>query len=166
MTDTNNYCLDSNIFIEGWNKYYSMDISTGYWEILDKFAKEGRVFSPVEVRREILEIDDGLANWVKSRPYFFHDITTEVQEKLREIMGKYPRLVDSTRQRSIADPWVIAFAIVENAIVVTKETPVGIRSRRIKIPDVCNELGVQWIDDFQFARELGIHFNAEVISES
>ena len=164
MNDSKNYCLDANIFIEGWNKYYSMELSPGYWEILDGFAKNGRVFSPIEVKREILHLDDGLAEWIKVRPYFFREITLEVQEELRKIMTKFPRLVDSTKQRSIADPWVIAFAITENAIVVTKETPVGNNSRRIKIPDVCNELGVHWIDDFQFARELGIYFTAQITS--
>jgi len=163
MTNNKTYCLDANIFIEGWNKYYAMDISPSYWDILDRFAQDGIVFSPIEVKREIVRVDDELSNWLKSRPYFFKDITSEVQEELRSIMQKYPRLVDSTRQRSIADPWVIAFAITEEAIVVTKENPAGTSSRRIKIPDVCNDLGVSWIDDFQFARELGIQFTAELL---
>jgi len=164
MDEIKRYCLDANIFIEGWNKYYSRELSTGYWEILDSFAQDGRVFSPIEVKREILRIDDGLSEWIKPRAYFFREITVEVQEELRRIMGEYPRLVDSTKQRSIADPWVIAFAITEGAIVVTKETPVGLNSRRIKIPDVCNDLGLPWIDDFQFALELGIHFTAQLTS--
>jgi len=162
MGEDKNYCLDANIFIEGWNKYYSMELSTGYWEILDSFAQNGRVFSPIEVKREILRLDDGLTDWLKDKPYFFREITIEVQEELRRIMATYPRLVDSIKQRSIADPWVIALAKTENSIVVTKETPGGRNSRRIKIPDVCNELGVPWIDDFQFARELGIHFTAQL----
>jgi hypothetical protein len=162
MAEDKNYCLDANIFIEGWNKYYSMELSTGYWEILDSFAQKGRVFSPIEVKREILRLDDGLTGWLKERPYFFREITTEVQVELQKIMAAYPRLVDSIKQRSIADPWVIAFAITEKAIVVTKEEPVGSSSKRIKIPDVCNELSIPWINDFQFARELGIHFTAHL----
>lgn len=166
MKKNNRYCLDANIFIESWNKYYSMELCSSYWEILDNLAKTGKVFSPIEVKREILQNDDGLANWIKPRDYLFRDITLEVQTELRKIMDLYPRLVDSIRQRSIADPWVIAFAITENAVVVTKETPVGANSRRIKIPDVCNALGVAWIDDFQFAREIGIRFNAQIATET
>lgn len=154
------YCLDTNVFIEGWNRYYSMDLCPEYWEILDVLAREGRIFSPVEVRREIEKTDDGLTAWVKERPYFFADIDLDVQEHLREIMANHGRLVDSIRQRSIADPWVIAFAMSRNAIVVTKETPGGPASRRIKIPDVCNVLGVPWMNDFEFAREVGIRFSA------
>ncbi len=164
MTDAKRYCLDANIFIEGWNKYYSMDLNPGYWEILDRLAQEGRVFSPIEVKREILQNDGTLSDWIKSRPYMFKDITDDVQKELRKIMADYPTLVDSIKQRSIADPWVIAFAITEDAVVVTKEMPAGNNSKRIKIPDVCNGLGVPWIDDFQFAREIGMRFTAQISS--
>jgi hypothetical protein len=77
-------------------------------------------------------------------------------------MASHGRLVDSIKQRSIADPWVIAFAIAEDAIVVTKETPSGENSRRIKIPDVCNALNLPWMNDFEFAREVGIRFIARL----
>jgi hypothetical protein len=162
MADTKRYCLDANVFIEGWNKYYSMDLCPSYWEVLDTLAQDGRVFAPIEVKREILQHDDRLATWIKSRPYLFRDITTEVQKHLRQVMASYQRLVDSTRKRSIADPWVIAFAIAEDAVVVTKEMPAGPNSRRIKIPDVCNALNIPWIDDFQFAREIGLRFEAQI----
>ena len=28
------YCLDTGIFIEPWNKYYSPQFTKGYWDIL------------------------------------------------------------------------------------------------------------------------------------
>lgn len=139
-----------------------MDLCPTYWEIIDTLAQEGQVFSPIEVKKEILKDDDGLANWIKPRPYIFKEITIDVQKHLRNIMALYPRLVDSTRQRSIADPWVIAFALQDNAIVVTKEMPTGANSRRIKIPDVCEAMKVSWMDDFQFAKEIGIKFQAQL----
>ena len=74
MTDLRRYCLDANVFIEGWNKYYSMVLCPSYWEIIDELGEQGRVFSPIEVKREILHHDDGLADWVKSRDYIFRDI--------------------------------------------------------------------------------------------
>lgn len=164
MAEDRRYCLDANVFIEGWNKYYSMDLCPTYWEILDQLAQQDRVFAPIEVKREIRQHDDALAKWINARPYVFREITIEVQEYLRQIMRGYNRLVDSTRQRSIADPWVIAHAMAEKAIVVTKEMPAGPSSRRVKIPDVCSALNVPWIDDFQFAREIGIHFEAQLVS--
>lgn len=85
-----------------------------------------------------------------------------VQIELRAIMASHGRLVDSIKQRSVADPWVIAFAKSNGSTVVTKETPAGNDGRRIKIPDVCEALNIEWIDDFELARRLGIRFKAAV----
>ena len=156
------YCLDTGVFVQGWNHYYSMDICPEYWEVLDSLAKKDIIFSPIEVRYEIEKIDDGLNKWIHDKPYLFKDITTDVQENLRQIMASHGRLVDSIKQRSVADPWVIAFAMSENAIVVTKEFPSGIDTRRIKIPDVCNALKVPWMNDFDFAKEVGIRFRVRL----
>ena len=59
MSNPKRYCLDTNVFIEGWNKYYSMGLCPGYWDILDKLAQEDLVFAPIEVKREIEKTDDG-----------------------------------------------------------------------------------------------------------
>lgn len=159
---TKRYCLDTNVFIEGWNRYYSMDLCPEYWSILDELAKKGIIFAPIEVKREIEKTDDGLTNWISDKPYFFKDIDITVQTYLRKIMASHGRLVDSIKQRSIADPWVIAFAMAEDAIVVTKETPSGLDTRRIKIPDVCIALDVHWMNDFDFAKAIGIKFFAKL----
>jgi len=158
------YCLDTGVFIEGWNRYYSMELCPEYWAILDDLAKKDIIFAPIEVKREINKTDDELSKWINERPYFFQDINVPVQMNLRQIMASHGRLVDSIKQRSIADPWVIALAMAENAIVVTKETPSGLDTRRIKIPDVCMALGVQWMNDFRFAKEVGIRFAAKISS--
>jgi hypothetical protein len=156
------YCLDTNIYIEAWNKYYSTDLCPEYWQILDKLASEGVIFSPVEVKREIEKVDDTLLAWVKDRPYLFQEIDIPVQEQLRLIMAKHSNLVDCIKQRSIADPWVIAFAMKEKATVVTKEEPAGYSAKRIKIPDVCRILKVSWMNDFDFAKKIGIKFSAKL----
>ena len=62
------YCLDTGIFIEGWNRYYSMDLCPQYWEVLDDLAKQNIIFSPIEVKREIEKIDNGLKEWIRSLP--------------------------------------------------------------------------------------------------
>lgn len=156
------YCLDTNVFIEAWNRYYSIDICPEYWDILDGLARKGIIFAPIEVKNEIDKTDDGLKKLFWEKPYFFRDITIPVQENLRYIMSTYGRLVDTIKQRSIADPWVIAHALAESATVVTKETPTGRDTRRIRIPDVCMALDVPWIDDFEFTREIGIRFSAKI----
>lgn len=154
------YCLDTNVFIQAWNDYYAIDQCPEYWDILDQLAKDKQVFCPEEVQREIDKHDDGLAVWLKARKHFVHDITVEVQERLRIVLNAFPRLVDSKKDRSMADPWIIAHAMAEGASIVTKEMPVGENARAPKIPDVCNHFSIDWMNDFQLARELGIRFSA------
>lgn len=153
------YCLDTNIFIEAWNKYYSMVRCPDYWNILDNLAQDETVFSTEEVKNEIVKADDALADWVKSRDYFFKDISIDVQKNLRCIMRDFPLLVNSQSGRSGADPWVIAHAMTENATVVTKEELTN-STKRYRIPDVCKHYGMKCITDFQFIDELKIVFNA------
>jgi len=69
-------------------------------------------------------------------------------------------LVNNVKNRSIADPWVIAHAMAEDATVVTKENMEARPSdKRIKIPNVCKNMGVPWLDDFGFIREIKIRFS-------
>lgn len=154
------YCLDTNVFIEAWNKYYHKDFAGDYWRKLDDLAKAEVIFATEEVKREIDKIDDALKEWLRGREYFFRKIDDKVQECLEQVFHdpKHHRLVDSTKQRSIADPWVIAHAMAMDAVVVTKEQFETNQTKRIKIPNVCEAMGIEWIDDFEMVRRLGIQF--------
>ena len=156
------YCLDTNVLIQAWNSYYSMELCPEYWEILDDLAQKGAVFCTQEVKREIDKIDDELKEWIKHRPYLFREIDEEVQHHLRDVLAKFQRLVDTAKDRSMADPWVIAHSLAENATVVTKEMPTPAGSKRITIPNVCREFDVRCINDFQFVTEIGIRFSARL----
>ncbi len=103
-----------------------------------------------------------LCMWLKGSKIPIQRITESVTICLQKIYSHDPihkNLVDNTKARSLADPWVIAHAINENAIVVTKEEKVtALSSTRIKIPNVCDNMGIRWINDFDFIHELGIQF--------
>lgn len=160
------YCLDSNVLIQAWRFYYSPDICADYWEILNKFGKEGRILLPNSVFDEITKVDDDLTKWIKKSDIRRLAHTERVIQRWREIQEKDPLhkfLVDNIKQRSLADPWIIAHAMDEGACVVTKENKETARPiTRIKIPNVCDSMGVRWINDFQLAKELGIRFSCRV----
>jgi len=156
------YCLDTNVLIQPWNKHYSMDLCPEYWEIIESLAREGTVFCTHEVRREIEKMDDGLKAWIKARPFLIREVNDSVQVYLRRILARFDRLVDTIKDRSMADPWVIAHAWEAGAVVVTKEiaTPPG--ARKIRIPDVCDQLGLPWMNEFEFLRAIGVKFSAKL----
>lgn len=161
----NTYCLDANFFIEGWNKYYSPGFVTGYWEIIEELGRQGIIFVPQMVHSEINKVDDTLKSWFKDKNFMIKAIDDKVQSCLKDIYGKdskNQRLVDNMKGRSIADPWVIAHAMAVGAIVVTKENrETNPNTLRVKIPNVCETMGVPWMDDFEFIRQMKISFECK-----
>ncbi len=156
------YCLDSNALIEPWNKYYSPKISN-YFDILESLIIENRIFCTEEVAQEIKKGDDLLYKWLKkNESNFVKSIDSDVQKKVRIILSQFPNLIDSKKQRSMADPWVIAHAWSLNAVVVTKEYPTDNVKKNCKIPDVCKYYNICYMDDWQFISELGITFVASL----
>ena len=160
------YCLDANVLIQAWQKYYSPKICPSYWDMLDSLGARNIIFMPEMVYDEIVRTDDDLSKWLKSSKIPIKKIDEQVTKCLKDIYSADPNhkyLVDNTKARSLADPWVIAHALKENAIVVTKEEKVtALNSTKIKIPNVCDKMNVSWINDFQFIEELGIRFKCEI----
>lgn len=111
--------------------------------------------------------DDDLSQWLKTSNIPIRKIDENVTNCLKSIYSTNPIhkfLVDNTKARSLADPWVIAHAINEGSIVVTKEEKVtAITSKRIKIPNVCENMNVEWMNDFQMVRELNIKFSCRIV---
>jgi hypothetical protein len=60
------FLLDSNIFIEAKNRYYGFDICPGFWDWIDHVCAND-VASIVEVRDELIDGRDDLADWITAR---------------------------------------------------------------------------------------------------
>ena len=156
------YCLDANVLINAWNKYYSPKFCPDYWDILNELGERNHVFLPQMVFEEIDRTEDDLSKWLNASKIPVRPISEPVTQRLKQVYSAHPlhvSLVDNTKNRSLADPWLIAHAIHEDACVVTKEEKVtAVNSSRIKIPNVCDNMKVRWINDFMLIEELGIHF--------
>jgi hypothetical protein len=157
------YCLDANVLIQAWQKYYSPKFCPAYWDLLNVLGTQKRIFLPELVNEEIIRTEDDLSAWLRKSAIQVFKIDERVTKCLQAIYAKDPlhkNLVDNTKARSLADPWVIAHAINEKATIVTKEEKVtALNSIRIKIPNVCDSMGVRYINDFQLIEELGIKFS-------
>jgi len=168
----NIYCIDANVLIQSWQKYYSLELCPDYWDILNELGKQGRIFIPEEVKNEIVVADnsdkteDDLSKWLKRSSIPIHKPTENVIACWQKILQTDPShrlLVDNIKGRSLADPWLIAHAMNANATVVTKENiDSAMNSKRVKIPNVCKNMGVRCIDDFEFIKEIGIKFSASL----
>ena len=161
-TQHQKYCLDANVLIQAWQKYYSPKICPNYWDILNHLGQNNKIFLPQMVYEEITRTDDDLAKWLKSSSIPQIKIDEQVANCLKSIYAANPshiQLVDNTKQRSLADPWVIAHAMNESAVIVTKEEKVtALNSTKVKIPNVCENMGIRYINDFEFIEEIGLIF--------
>lgn len=108
---------------------------------------------------------DDLAAWAQERraSSLFVEPGVPVQEAFGNIVAyvthQYPDTDATRRFLDRADPWVIAHAVVDGGTVVTLEIEVPANSRKVKIPNVCNQLGIRSINTYQMLRELGVSWN-------
>lgn len=161
------YCIDANVLIQAWDKYYSPVLCPDYWNVLNELGLKGLVYIPEEVYNEIIRSDDELSDWLKQSKIPIRKISESVVSCLQKVYANIPihqNLVDNIKGRSLADPWIIAHAMNEGATVVTKEEKVtATNSNRIRIPNVCDNMGIRWINDFEFLKELNIRFSCKLM---
>ena len=133
------YCLDENVFIEAKNGPYRFSMAPGFWTWLDRQVCAGVVFSSAMVYENLSEGGDQLAAWVVARKDtgLFVAPDVEVQKEFR-LIADYVRQEYLHRQAEEflggSDPWVIAHAKPENAVVVTSEAVVPPESKKVEDP--------------------------------
>ena len=146
------YSLDTSGILDAWTRHYPPDVFPTIWSHMDSAANAGTIFVIDEVVRELERKEDGIHKWVKQRPSMVVPIDGEIQRHVVEIMAKYNRLVDTKKNRSGCDPWVIALAQTRGLTVVTGEKASG-SLLKPKIPDVCKDLQIPCLVIVEFFRE-------------
>lgn len=140
------YSFDTSSLIHAWRRSYPIDNFPGFWENLDDLIADGHACCAEEIINELKKKDDELYGWCKDhQDAFVVPFDDDQQIRMAEILGKYPRLVDTKKNRSEGDPFVIALALSHNPelTVVTQESFGSVRSPRI--PDVCKAKGIRCI---------------------
>lgn len=160
------YLLDSNTFIQAKNQYYGMEFCPGYWDWLDVKFADGEVCSIEFVGKELEAGNDELASWVKQRGvHFIKHEDEHTQEVFAEIVNFVmsqdfgPAYRDSFLAKG--DPWLIAKAITLGATLVTHEATVSPATKKVKIPNICNQFSVPCISTFDLLNELKPRFILE-----
>lgn len=148
------YCLDASAILTAWGRNYPPDVFPSVWAKIDELIQQGAVIASEEVLVELEKKDDEVYAWARQRHGMFVPIDGQVQQVVRGILSSYPRLVDTRKNRSGADPFVIALALIERCTVVTSEGSSNTPTRP-HIPDVCQAMGITCIDLVQMARQLG-----------
>lgn len=155
------YLVDSNVLIEAKNRYYAFDIAPGFWEWLERAHRAGRVFSIEKVEEELLRGDDELAKWAQGHHSFFRQLdqrTTQYFSRLSEWARSQnfrPAALHEFTAEA-ADYLLVAFAAAHSCTLVTNEVPDPNSRKRVKIPDACRVLNVDWTSPFDMLRSIGV----------
>jgi hypothetical protein len=151
------FCVDTSAWLDGWVRDYPEDVFPSLWVKLGECVAAGTIRCSEEVYVELERKDDGIHDWLKKRKEVVVPIDEEIQRLVAELLTEHPRLVDTHRQRSQADPFVIATAEILKATVVTGEKPRG-KLDIPKIPDVCEKRQIPCVNFLQMLRELDWKF--------
>lgn len=159
----NKYIVDANIFITAHRQIYPFDVVPSFWEqLIEKSAH--KIIILEEVQNEILRGNDKLAEWYneESSNFIVARIPGQaVIEAYREIInsvnnnGQY-RQSAKDEFASIADSWLCAYGLAYEGTIVTLETYQEGVKNRIKIPNVCRDFNIKYINLLEFMREIGM----------
>jgi hypothetical protein len=132
-----------------------MDVFPGAWDKLDSLADSGLLASAEMVFEELGRQDDEVLDWAKQHTEIFLPLDEAVQIEVRRILENHINFIDLKRQKSEADPFVVATAVVKGCTVVTEEKPSGGPDKK-KIPDVCKTEGLTCIPVLEMLRREGL----------
>ena len=150
------YCVDTSAWLDGWNRFYPPKVFRTLWDEIDQLVTAGEIISAEEVYIELAKRDDDLHAWVKSRKLMLRVPDEPIQLAVSALLQKYPRLVDTLKNRSQADPFVIATAQHAGATVVTGESFGS--ATRPRIPYVCQAEGLSCMNFLEMLIELKLTF--------
>ena len=161
MTDGILYCFDSGALITPHRYRYPIDMFPPLWDRLTETFCGGSVFLCEEAFDEIVDRGDELSGWMEERknqnPLLVRETLNEIWQLGIKIALANPKMATSRSGEAAADPFVIAHAKIAEATVVTEEN-ISSNPNAQKLPNVCERMGVRWINFLQFMRNENYRF--------
>jgi len=159
------YLLDANVFIEAKNQYYRPNSFPRFWQWLDLAQTKGQLASIQMIQEELLKGGDELSDWAREREnagWFLQIDDNKTQLAYTTIadwvMGQPFRDEAKAYFLNGADVWLIAKALTMKAAVATLEVLVPQGSTKPKIPNVCRQFDIPYLNTFDLIQRLGVQF--------
>jgi hypothetical protein len=149
------YCIDTSAVIDAGERYYPIDIFPAFWERLDGLIQAGRLKAPQTLVDELEAKDDAWRDWVyKRREHMIWSIDETIQTALSQVMVVYEAVVPHLSSIK-GDPFFVAAAMAKSATLITSEK---LKKGPVKLPQVCECLGVKWCPMLDVVRAEGWRF--------
>jgi len=142
------YVFDTNSLIVLFNYFY-VERFPSLWAQFDELIAAERIVSVREVYNEILaygNADSRLVQWAKKHRKLFAQPSIEEMEFVASVFSvahfrAMIRRKQTLEGRPVADPFLVAKAKLDKAMLVTQEQ---LRENAAKIPNVCEHFKVQY----------------------
>jgi len=156
------YFLDTSFLVTAHRQYYPFEVFPSFWDYLLELFKRQVVFLPQEILDEININQDELSKWINVN---LNSITVISSQSDIRIINSYRDVINHANNGSYdpsaksnfagcADSWIIAQALAFGYTVVTCEVSAKESKKNIKMPDICNDLGVRNLNLIQFIKEV------------
>ncbi len=161
------YLLDANTLIDAKRDYFQFKRVPEFWTWIVHQGEIGNVKIPIEIYEEFEEARkpdgsrDDLAEWAANKQTKNALLLEETADP--ELVSKVtyegyaPDPTDDELATIGRDPFLISYALTDsdNMTVVSTESSRPSRKRANRqVPDVCADLGVRCINNFQLINEL------------
>lgn len=164
-----NYLLDTNIYLNFYERYYKFNIFPSFWSSFIPVINNNVVIPKVVIDENYQDmsfkdwIGNNYSNTILNHKVYARDWLI-ILEHLRTCGYYKDAALDSDRgwaNERIADAWLVAIAKKEGFTIVTdeKRNPnllKGSPSKAAKIPDICDNLNIRCITMNQFFQEVGL----------
>lgn len=141
------YVFDSSTLIDLFRYYYPSRFPS-LWEKFAQAVATQNIISVREVRNEIGQGEDRLAEWAKEQRDFFQSPEPEELRFVAQIFAvphfqTLVRTQERLQGKPVADPFVIAKAKVLQGCVVTEEV---FKPHGSRIPNVCRHFSISCLN--------------------
>lgn len=149
------YTLDANFLIDAARIHFHIEENTDFWDWMLHLGEKKTVGVSTEVYEEIKKGKDSLANWLDIHKKSLVHNTTTYLSHLAVVMKTYGSLDETVLEKLGADPYVIAHAIENQGIVVTREIPNNATApHNKKVSSICIELNIPYYTFSRFMWEV------------
>ncbi len=165
------YILDANILIHPNRITHPFDIHPTFWGKMSEILNRNDVISIDKVKAEIYDHKDALTEWCKSNTNSSFWASTnhsileyaEIQNWAQSKDYNDRALADFANSKN-ADSFLVAFALntkkedKKDVTIVTLEVSNPDSKKNVKLPDVCIEFEIRYININDFFREINVQF--------
>jgi hypothetical protein len=147
FNNNHKYIIDtSSILTQKYNEFHDKSIYPSLWQNIENLIKSQIIVTCSEIRDEIK--DNDILNWLISNDCVIIPVDESIQKNVKDVVTKYPELINFKKCKSSGDAFLIATAIKYNLIIITQEK----KDSQKKIPYISNQFNLQAFDVNQLCK--------------